>query len=287
MSYMLVILSTVLLAVKFAVSNKYQKLQGTGIESGMVFSIGEGLVTALAFGAMSGFRIEFSAFSLLLAFGVALAGACYQLIGFWIMKTENMTVYSLALMSGGMLLPYLFGVFFLDEKLTVLRVLGLLMVLAAVILSNRSKEPVKITSCIACAAIFILNGIVSILSKCHQINTVYFTVSSESFVMYSGIGKFIFGLLVLPFLKTADKKVLLPGIKIWGLIACSAVLGGVSYMLQLIGAKNLPATVLYPLITGGSIIFSCCIDAFVFKKKPSIWQTVGVVLCSAGTLLFL
>ena len=31
-------------------------------------------------------------------------------------------------------------------------------------------------------------------------------------------------------------------------MAASALIGGMSYLFQLVGAKNLPATVLYPII---------------------------------------
>jgi len=48
----------------------------------------------------------------------------------------------------------------------------------------------------------------------------------------------------------------------------SAAIGGMSY-IKLYGAKSLPATVLYPLITGGRIVFSALTGAAVFKEKLS------------------
>ena len=49
----------------------------------------------------------------------------------------------------------------------------------------------------------------------------------------------------------------------------SAAIGGMSYIIQLYGAKSLPATVLYPFITGGRIVFSALTGAAVFKEKLS------------------
>lgn len=55
----------------------------------------------------------------------------------------------------------------------------------------------------------------------------------------------------------------------WGvfLIVLSTLLSGMSYILQLNGSKNLPATVLYPLITGGTLVFSTVAGIIFFKEK--------------------
>ena len=67
----------------------------------------------------------------------------------------------------------------------------------------------------------------------------------------------------------------------------SAVASGASYLLQLIGAKTLPATVLYPIITGGSVIFTALAGFVAFHERPSKKQLAGIALCFVGTCLFL
>lgn len=72
------------------------------------------------------------------------------------------------------------------------------------------------------------------------------------------------------------------------LILLTAVANGISYMLfQLIGAVKLPATVLYPLITGGTIILSSLADFLIYKEKLSLKQWSGVGIAFLGTLMFL
>ena len=71
------------------------------------------------------------------------------------------------------------------------------------------------------------------------------------------------------------------------LIAGSALIGGVSYMLQLVGAENLPATILYPFITGGSMFFSSLAGVLVFKEKLSAKLIISLVISCLATLLFL
>ncbi len=286
MHYTLVIIATILLAFDFVLQKKYQHFEGTDMASGLKFNAASGLFTAFIFFALSGFKIEFSLFSVVLAFLMSLLCMIYVILGFKILKSNGMAIYSLFLMSGGMLLPYLFGVLFLNEPLTVLRVVGVLLILLAVILSNKTKFKLKISFFLLCLSIFILNGFVSIISKCHQINTAFTPVSSTAFVMYSGVGKFLFSSVTLLFCKSKSKRSI-PSKNTLFIMIGSALIGGLSYMLQLVGAKELPATVLYPIVTGGSIIFSALSGKVFFKEKLSFYQLASIALCFIGTLLFL
>ena len=65
------------------------------------------------------------------------------------------------------------------------------------------------------------------------------------------------------------------------------MIGKECYFLQLIGAANLPASVLYPMVTGGSIIFSAIAGVIIFKEQLSRRQIISITLCFIGTLLFL
>ena len=76
-----------------------------------------------------------------------------------------------------------------------------------------------------------------------------------------------------------------PGIL--GLMLGSAAIEGAAFMLQLIGASHLPATVLYPLITGGVIILTALAGRILFGQKLSRRATIGILLCFVSTFLFL
>jgi len=58
-------------------------------------------------------------------------------------------------------------------------------------------------------------------------------------------------------------------------------------MLQLIGASTISATVVYPLITGGSIILSSVAGFLILKERPTKQQIISVLICFIGTCLFL
>ncbi len=285
MNYLMVIVSTVLLAIDFSILKRYQSSEGTGPAAGLRFNALNGLFTAVIFFGLSGFKFQFSWFSLIMGGLMALLCIVYSILGLQVLKSGNMAIYSIFLMSGGMILPYIFGIFFLNEDFTLLRLVGLMIILAAVIISNQGKVNLSGKIIMLCSIIFILNGFVSIVSKCHQVTTDFPAVDSTAFVMYTGIARFVISSIGLLFCGRQsfrfNKKAAI------ALTPLTAIISGVSYLLQLIGAKNLPATVLYPLITGGSIIFSALAGKLFFKEKISVTQIISVSLCFVGTLLFL
>jgi len=280
--YFSVITATVLLAIEFFCSKLYQSLESISLEKGLQFNTVSGLVSALIMLALAGFRLEWSSFSALLALGMALCSMLYCLLSFRILNLGGMALYSLALMSGGMLLPYIFGIVFLNETVSLPGFLGLIAVLAAVILSNFNRRKISKTLLLLCTAVFLLNGFCSILSKAHQISRIPSTVSSAGFVMYSGIAKCLLSVIVLlcrkgsSFSRPKHKYTLL-------LTVGAAVISAASYLLQLNGAKVLPASVLYPIITGGSIVFSAIAGRVFFKERLSLRQILCILLCIFGT----
>lgn len=138
-------------------------------------------------------------------------------------------------------------------------------------------------------AVFILNGCVSIVSKIHQIETVYKSVSSVEFIIWGGIFKFFIAGILWLICKKREGNTIAKGRvkKSILIIALSAAAGGASYFLQLDRAKTLPATVLYPFITGGSIVLSALWGRVAFKESLSRRIIISIILCFIGTIMFL
>lgn len=286
MNYSLVVIATVLLAAEFACSKKYQIICGTSPRAGFRFNLLSGLGSAIIFLILCGLRPGFSWFSAGMALAQALSCVAYSLLGFTVLETGGMAIYTIFLMSGGMLLPYLFGVLFLDEVLTFPRIVGAAVLLLGVICSNGAKFRLNAKLLLPCIGVFFLNGTVSILSKCHQVSAALSPVSATAFVMYAGLGKALCSGTALLFMKPENtpqfrSRAGLP------VTAAAALFGGLSYLLQLMGAKALPASVLYPMVTGGGILFSALTGCFLFRERLTPSRFVGIALCFIGTLLFL
>ena len=293
-SYFLLLGAAVLLAAMFSLNKIYQKQNGTSLRAGFGFNALLGVFSAGIFFCVNGFSVGFSVFSLLLAGVITVLVTAYTLLGFRIIRNGSMTVYTLFLMAGGMVVPYFWGLLFLNENFSWKRTAGLLLIMGSIVLSNRfdRKEKAKVSSLFLCVVVFFLNGGTSVVSKLHQTESFYSAVSATEFIILSGLCKFFLAgtcWLILRKRKNITagqgfswKKPLLLLI-----VVGAAVADGVSYLMQLLGAAKLPATVLYPFITGGSIGFSALADRIFFKTEITPRMTVGILLCVAGTVLFL
>ncbi len=287
--YFMIVLADIFLAANFAAQKQYQKTAGVSVRSSLIYNTLLSVFTAVIFFILSGGKIGITGFSLLMAFLRTVFVTVYLFIGFKLMAKSNMSMYTLFLMSGGMILPYIWGIFFLNEELAWARTLGLLLIVLALVLSNLSKEKVDKEQVLWCIAVFVLNGFVSILSKMHQINPASQIVTTPNFVFLMAVTRAVIcGGLLLFFRNKETKKVEKLSLKplVW-IILFAALTDGVTSMLQLVGAEHLPATVLYPFITGGAVILTALASAVVFKEKLSKKQWAGVFLCFIGTLLFL
>ena len=313
--YFIVLLSVILLALQFTATKLYQLKFGASPVSSARFGVLVRCFTSVIFliaALIIAGGIHFSAFSLLCAVIIALACVSYSILGFVAMKLGPVSVYTLFLMCGGMLLPYLFGVFFLNETVNAARVIGILLMLVSLampLLDTRSeKADNKKTPAaywLLCALIFVLNGFVSIFSKIHQIDLFNLgTVSTIEFVFIGNICNLAVSLAAYLFFRSraeekdepaeekADNGRLAAAIKatvpvMLAICAVNAVFDGSSYFLQLTGASKLDASVLYPMITGGSIVLSAVAAYIFFKEKPKKFAFIGLVISFAATFLFL
>ena len=268
---------------------KYQKTAGTSIKAGLIYNAFLGLFSAGMFLVINKFEINISLFSILMASIFSIVLMLYVVIGFQIMEKGNMSLYTLFLMSGGMTVPYIWGVLFLNEEITIIRTIGLAVIIAAIVIYNSGVKMPNKKQLILCLAVFLLNGISSVVSKMHQINPVSKTVTSSDFVFITAVLKAVICsvIMIAGRGKLSKNPVRIELRKVIPIILLAASVDGVSFMLQLIGASNLPATVLYPLVTGGSLMLTSLVGVIVFKEKLSARQWAGIAVCFVGTLLFL
>ena len=107
MQYMMLTSAALLLAMDFAMNKIYQKLRGTSLKASLLFNSVLGLATAIIFFAVNKFKLSFSPYSAIMAMLMTTLVMSYNVIGFRILKQGSMAIYSLFLMTGGMVLPYM------------------------------------------------------------------------------------------------------------------------------------------------------------------------------------
>ena len=305
MDYLYILIADVLLAAVFTSNKIYQKRVGDGIKVGLAASVIMGCVSFLIFLALSGFKLQITTYSMILAVLMMLAVTSYTLLAYKILSGGKVAIYVMFLMSGGMVLPYIWGLFFGGEEFSVLRTIGLAVIMAAVVLINFDKTKPSKMQIILCIFVFVLNGCSSIVSKTHQdpttilaslgISGSFEIVDTASFVALVNLAKIVICSVLYIVVAVATRKtepqflpykrgnVLIPVFA----VSAAAVADGVSYYFQLLGAKNLDAGMLYPLISGGSIIVTAIAAFFAFREKPSRPALVGIILCIGGMSLFI
>ncbi len=286
--YIFVILSAVLLAVDFLIARLYQKAEGTTPVKVFRFNFFIGLFSVVIFFFINGCRFEFTWFSAILALVMTSLAILYTLIGFKVLAEGNTAYYSFFLMTGGMVVPYLWGLLFLNEKFSLLRMAGLALIIGAAFVIHAGGKKLSPKIIVMCASIFLLNGFVSVISKEHQISDM--AVSSSAYVILTSLVKvFVCGGILIAYSVKGGNSVprQKSGVKSTLLLAGSALVSGLSYMLQLNGASKLPATVLYPIVTGGSIVFTALAGWLALKERPTKQMIFGLIICVAGTCLFL
>lgn len=288
-SYLLIVLADILLAFDFAFQKKYQKTAGTTVKAGLVFNALVGAFSALVYLIINKFTLHILPFSVIMATLFTVFVMVYVFIGFKIMENGSMSLYTLFLMAGGMVVPFVCGVIFWDESLSFWRVLGLLAIVGAMVISNYEGSKFDKKQILLCVLVFFLNGFVSVTAKAHQISEAgkYVTSADFGFIAMTVKAVICFAALLLVRKNSENTHQKPDAGKIAAISACSAVAGGLSFFLQLVGAASVPATVLYPLITGGCVVLSSLAGLVFFKEKIEKRQWIAIVICCVGTLLFL
>lgn len=286
--YILIVLAALGCAVNFALTKVYQIKQGNTMETGVVFNCLVGLVGTILYFAICGFKVEVTFFSFVMALLSTLFVGLYTMVGFKIMSIGSVAIYTIFLMLGGMILPYFYGLVFLDEKITVMKVVALVIMTIAIILQGSGdKKKGKALFYILCIAVFILNGGTSIVSKIHQIDAGYRVVSTNGFVLLKNIMMFVLYGAMIPFVSKDKKKAFAIRPVIYLVIVLSALISSVSYMFQLVCSIYLPATVQFPVMSGGTIVFTALLGLMCFKEGINKRQMLSLILCVVSSFLFI
>ncbi len=320
MEYFLILLADLLSGVVFVLNKLYGKQGGGTLASGMKANAVIGLCSSLLFLCVTGFSPAFSLYSIFMAGAIALLGAVYTTIGYSILKDGKVAVYAMFLLSGGMLLPFLWGVIRDGEPLTPLRAGGVLLILSAIVIINFDKVKPTKRQLLLSIAVFFLNGILVTISNIHQkAPPTLSPVPTASFIMLANGMKSLLAFVVFLLLSLHVKgkgnrapkgrslpigtekypeicekntrkidnihfqQMLLPLL----LLISIAIIDGLAFFCQVEGASTIDAGVLYPLCSGGSIVITALCGWVFFGEAPTKSGLVGIALCILGLLLFL
>lgn len=292
--YLLLIASAFLFSTEFIFTKLYEEKNGSTYKASVNFSFISSVIMLLILLCFSGSKIQFTCFSVIMAGLLAAVSLCQNLLSIKAVAIGSMAIYTLFMMLGGMIIPFIVGGAFLDEEVKIVYVIATLILIVALILpvfdkGERVGEKKKtffmfLTLCIV---LFFLNGANGTIGKLHQINEVE-AVDTVSFLSIKYLWKTAMScILFLSYPKGGENRFRV-------LIKRNSLLNGLGYavvhvaatLLQLYCALTVNSCLMYPLVTGGTLIFTPILAKMLFKEKINVFVAMEIIMSVVATILF-
>ena len=243
-----------------------------------IFSLVNSLAGLFCLLVTSGFRLDFTPFTLVMAVLTAMNAIGYTFCSLKAFEHINLSLYSIFAMLGGMLLPFVVGIVFYDESLTVGKSIALILIAAALAFTVKRGE--KKNGTIYYVGVFVLNGMSGVLAKIFQ-SAPYEKTDAASYSIWSALVCAVISAFVLLAIRKSVKK---PSAKAIALSSGFGAINKIANYMLLVALAVLPASVQYPFVTGGTMIVSTAI-ALISRQKPSWKELVSVGLSFVGVLI--
>ena len=287
----MIILSTVLFGGQFIALNAYQGKNGKSYQSILFFCAVFSLTGALVFLSLNGFQLGFSWYTLLYAGIAGIIQIALLIAGIKALALGRVEVYTLFNVAGGMSVAYLFGITYFQEEVKAAHIIGLVLVLLAlfvpIIFDRKNNQKSRLIFWFLCAGVFLANGFFGSVNKIHIVSGEGLSIKEYMFYMYAWIAVLSsLSFLALSFFKKNETKLLLNR---WGLLFAFlyGLVNSVGMFLQYSYADKVPASILFPLSNGGTMVFGLIIGCIAYRKKPTLPDIIQIVIAILGMVLFL
>lgn len=278
MGYLFVVIAAIAAGGQFSLSKVYKRLVPSSDFSDLFYNFATGLFSVVIFAVICQGQVGFTAFSFWLAAGVAICNTIYTICGLKAVMYGKLAVFTAFLMLGGMVFPTVYGVIFLHEKMSGFKIAGVAILIFSMLFSLTEKTEEKKNTTIfyvLCLIAFVCNGFVSVFSKMHQIGAEALDTYQFSFWQSVVVTVAVGGILAGYALVNRKKENSIPIVrevlsgKSFGLILLVTVIMRAGSVLLLFAAKDVPASALYPFMTGLSILVTAIFGRIFFKEKIS------------------
>lgn len=284
MNYVLIIIADLLFSLQFLMTGAYSKRTNGGVAVSLAFSTGTGVIIAAYMFVVriftDGFGLCVNWYSLTLA--VAMTAVCL-LSGYFSIKALayiNLSLYSVFLMLGGMIVPSVFGVIIGGDVLGVVegeyvtygKIICILLIVVAMVLSIEKSGGGKKGAAKYYIACFFLNGCCGIIAKALTMYKKYEVSTNDFLITYTtvtALGAFA----IITFITKGKPFELFRDVKNVACMAGYSVFHGIAEFCSLFTIANgMDVSVQQPLVSGGVLIASFFISVIMREKQT--WRTV-------------
>lgn len=236
------------------------------------FNINKALIGTLLFlvlGLVSGFSWHFYTMLFGAIYGISLCISMHT--GFKALSIGPMALTSV-IASFSLIIPFVFGIAFWNESLTILKFIGIIFLLISILLINIKKENGFSAKWLFYALITLLsNGICSVIQKMHQVK--FPSLYKTEFMFWALLCVSI--VLLITHNAKRNKKTPL---KFSLLGTFSGVANCLANYIVLYLSSTENASVLFPIVAIANIIAVWIIGILFFKERLRLLQTFGLLI---------
>lgn len=283
MEYILVLLATLLFSSQFLMTQIYSKNAGTELKATMSYSIGTYLIIAGYMFVANGFKLTITPFSLMMAVITSLNAMLGTYASIAALGVANLSLYSVFMMSGPVVISAIVGFLFFNEKITLGVLVGILLIAASLYLcidKNQKGSKGAVKYYFLC---FFSNGFSGTIAKIHQDKTDINVPSNDYLILYTLTTVVMATIILLIITRGKNSFSCFKSLKNLGSMAGFAAFNGIAELLSLITLALLPVSLQQPLVTGGVLTFSFII-AVLRREKVTLRSAASFAFALIATI---
>ena len=166
MYFLIVIIAAVMFSLQFVFNDGFRRETDSSWNSSLKFTLYSSFAGLIVLLMINKMHMEVSAFSVVTACVYSLVYISLSYASIKAFEYANLSVYSVFSMIGGMILPFLYGIMCGEEFKTARLVCCLLIALSVIMTIKKGEHSKKATKYYM--LVFVLNGLVGVISKFHQ-----------------------------------------------------------------------------------------------------------------------
>ena len=299
--YLLLPINAILFTGLFVVNKEYGKRLKGNVFNALLFAVIAGSGNALVFFALSGIQgFRFDPASLSYAALYGLLFVLTQISGVLAAsKQGNMSFYSQSFMLGGMILPFFYGVFWAKESASPLKIIAIVLMVISLVVplfdswkAKGQNGKMSVPFFLLCLLALLSNGTNCVILSAHSravsaTSPFVFTGFYSLFTaVFAGLG---FGIawFAIPNKEEKGKAKLSFALAPLLLALLYGLLMSFGSYTGMEGVMRVDASMFFPVSSGICIALSFFICRFPYKERMGVFATIGFVITSVATVLFL
>ena len=276
----------------------YQKRCGVGLAQSLWFTIMQSVFTIALFWAVNRFTLRITGPTALFSFLFSVSAIFSTWGSISAMELGKIATVSMYVLIGSALVPFLFGVCFLGEEMSIAKAAAILLMCVSFIPSAyvpKDKRTVlsrknRVRFILLCAVCFVSNGVCALFLKLNQITAG--ASGANDFLILMAMMTVPICFIAMPILvkKRSDQRRVPAESKSVRSLGCAlglCVFNGTASVLSMFAAKTLPSSIQFPVISGGQLVLISLLGWIFFKEMITRLELIGILLALGAMALFI